>query len=496
MPQQQPQKFSKSLELLIRALDCHPVDVEQVQALLPMVLQHGEGLQARILLTGSSRAKSLLPLLPAPNFWEECWPDSARTWTQTLPEHDGTPYFSVVTPSYNQKIFLQDTVRSVLGQEFASYEHIVMDGGSTDGTSEYIQQYPHIKYISEPDRGQTHALNKALAMARGEVIAWINSDDFYMPATFQCIHDYFTHHPEENIVTGDCLWGWEKSGRLRYVTGEERDFESLIRQWNSHVPGPQQSIFFRRSVLEKAGYPDESLHYAMDYDLWLRMAHSGFVRRYINIPVAFYRFHGLSKSGDQQDWTTFYDEWYQCFMRFRQYSNILPAERLLTVAYPVRISADARERASLCAAINLCTAWKLRDMEVLLVTDRPHINPCTVAAGQKSPELAKLLPGLEAQSLPVRIATVDTLNAETFVHSAVSNSQSFALAMPPLSASIPYEQWFVNPLGLLLDNPQCTQVPLSLRVGRLPAHPLLPPAGDVGCLAMHRRAALAEHFED
>lgn len=487
--------MSKALELLIRALDCRPVEVKQVRALLPVVLQQGELLQARLLFTASSRAKALLPLLPAPNFLEECWPDSAHAWQETLPDDTDTPYFSVVTPSYNQKIFLQDTVRSVLGQGFASYEHIVMDGGSTDGTTEYIKQYPHIKYFSEADRGQTHALNKALALARGEVIAWINSDDFYLPSTFQCIHDYFTHHPEENVVTGDCLWGWEKSGRLRYVAGEERDFESLIRQWNSHVPGPQQSIFFRRSILEKAGYPDESLHYAMDYDLWLRMAHAGAVRRYMNIPVAFYRFHGLSKSGDQQDWTTFYDEWYDCFTRFRQYSQILPKERLLSVAYPVRAPADARERASLCAAINLCTAWKLRDLDVILVTDRPDIPSCTIATKENSPVLEKLLPGLSTQSLPIHIVLVDTLTPETFVRSAVNISQSFAMAMPPISPAIPYEQWFVNPLGLLLDNPCCPQAPLALRLGRLPAHPLLPPTGEWGCLAMHRREAMVEKLQ-
>ncbi|MEG2173297.1 MAG: glycosyltransferase family 2 protein [Desulfovibrionaceae bacterium] len=492
MTQTSQQGFSKALELLLRTLDCHPINVEQIKNLLPIVLQQGESLQARLLLTGSPRAKSLLPLLPPPNFWAECWPNSAHTQTETLPDFTGKPYFSVITPSYNQKIFIQDTVRSVLGQDFASYEHIIMDGGSTDGTSEYIRQYPHITYISEPDRGQTHALNKALALAQGEIIAWINSDDFYMPATFQCVHDYFTNHPEESIVTGDCLWGWEKSGRLRYVPGEERDFESLIRQWNSHVPGPQPSIFFRRSVLEKSGYPDESLHYAMDYDLWLRMAHKGFVRRYLNIPVAFYRFHGLSKSGDQQDWTTFYDEWYQCFTKFRPYSKILPAETLLTVAYPLRAAADSRERASLCAAVHLCTAWKLRDLEVLLVTDHPHVSPCTVAPNQTSPELTKLLPGLTAHSLPIRIAPVNTLNTDAFVCTAVKASHSFALAMPPLSPSIPYEQWFVNPLGMLLDTPAMPQAPLSLRIGRLPAHPFLAPAGPVGCLAMHRRTALAQ----
>lgn len=492
-PSTSPQQgLSNALQLLIRALDSRPVDVEQVRALLPVILQKGEVLQARLLLTGSPRAKALLPLLPTVSFWEECWAGSPHKGKDTLPNFEGRPYFSVVTPSFNQKIFLQDTIRSVLGQDFPSYEHIVMDGGSTDGTSEYLGQYPHIRYISEADRGQTHALNKALALAQGEIIAWINSDDFYLPSTFQCVHDYFTQHPEENIVMGDCLWGWEKSGRLRYVPGEERDFESLIRQWNSHVPGPQQSIFFRRCVLEKSGYPDESLHYAMDYDLWLRMAHSGFVRRYINIPVAFYRFHGLSKSGDQQDWTTFYDEWQQCFTRFRQYSKILPAERLLSVAYPVRTEADARERASLCAAINLCTAWKLRDMDVVLVTDRPDVQSCTVEAGQHSPELAKLLPGLEAQRLPLHIVRVEQLTPESFARSAVQTSQSFALTMPPLSPAIPYEQWFVNPLGLLLDNASWLQAPLSLRLGRLPAHPLLPPAGEWGCLAMHRREHLRE----
>lgn len=458
--------------------------------MLDMTVRQGGTLQARILLTATPAVSKYLTHLPAPAWFDECWPGTG--WPLTLPAltQGATPYFSVVTPAYNQGIFLSDTITGVMRQGFASYEHIVMDGGSTDGTLDLLRANPHIFWTSESDRGQTHALNKALRQARGEVIAWINSDDFYLPGTFEAVHDFFSAHPEEDVLTGDCLWGWEGSGRLRYVSGEERDFESLIRQWNGHVPGPQPCIFFRRRVLEQTGLGDESLHYGMDYDLWLRMALGGHVRRHVEAPLAFYRFHGHSKSGAQQDWTPFYADWHTCFTRYRQHSRVLPPQRLLGVAYPLRTAADARERASLCAALRLCAQWKFRDIDLVLVTDMPGAHREDVAPGERSSFLSEALPGLPPLSLPLRVATVPHLDTGTFVQSAVEAAPVFALCLPPISSAVPYEQWYVGPLNALLDNPDLARTSLWLRRGRLPGHPLLPPDGPFGCLAMHRRDAL------
>lgn len=487
---------NRLLSLLLTALERQPLDLTQIQDLLPLLIANGAILQTRLLCTASPYSRRVLPMLPEPDFFAECWPGSSEQWSTTLPSSEEHPYFSVVTPSYNQGVYLRQTIESVLRQNFVSYEHIIMDGGSTDDTLAVLRSYPHLRWTSEADKGQTDALNKALRQARGEVIAWINTDDFYLPETFTLVQRFFEQNPEENLVTGDSLWGWEGSGRLRYISGEERDFESLIRQWNSHVPGPQPSIFFKRRLLEEVGLPDPHLHYAMDYDLWLRMAKAGYVRRHIHIPVAFYRFHSLSKSGDQQDWSPFYAEWHACFTRYRHHSQLLPREVLLNVAYPLRMHAPARERAALCSAISLCTSWKLRDLEVLLLTDMPHVKEEYIAPGTLSEQLQRWLPGLSAQSLPLRVLPLPSLDTESFVKTVVQHCKSFAVCMPPISPAIPFEQWYVRPLGELLDNPSLSYTPLVVAPGRLPAHPLLSPAGACSCLAMHRRSALEKMFEE
>lgn len=472
-----------------------------LEDMIALTVRQGATLQARILLTSSPAATKYLSCLPKAQWLDECWLGDG--WPHTVPQAEAdmgeAPYFSVVTPSYNQGVFLTDTIASVLRQGFASYEHIVMDGGSTDSTLDILRAIPHIRWKSEPDRGQTHALNKALTEAKGEVIAWINSDDFYLPGTFEAVHEFFTAHPEESVLTGDCLWGWEDSGRLRYVSGQERDFEALIRQWNGHVPGPQPCIFFRRQVLAQTGLGDESLHYGMDYDLWLRMALAGHVRRHLPTPLAFYRFHGLSKSGAQQDWTPFYDDWQTCLTRYRKHSRILPPERLLGVAYPLRAVADARERASLCAALRLCALWKFRDIELILVTDMAGAAHEVVSPGAASAFLAEVLPGLPALSLPLRIVPEAQMDGLHFVQAAVAATEVFALCLPPISSAVPYESWFAGPLNALLDGtlPDGRALPstsLWLRRGRIAGHPLLPPDGPLGCLAMHRRAALVQEL--
>ncbi|MDR2695817.1 MAG: glycosyltransferase [Deltaproteobacteria bacterium] len=481
----------KLLHLLAAALERSPFDPARIRHLLPLLLAKGQGLQARILCTMSPHAHTLLPFFPKPDFFRELWPAHTQQRPIVPPSTDGErPFFSVVTPSFNQASYLRETIHSVLRQGVDSYEHIVMDGGSTDGSLELLRAHTHLNWTSEADRGQTHALNKALRMAQGEVIAWINSDDFYLPGAFALAQRFFMEHPEESVLTGDCLWGWENSGRLRYISCEERDFESLIRQWNNHVPGPQPAIFFRRRLLDAVGYPDEALHYGMDYDLWLRIAKAGLIRRHVPAPVAFYRFHNASKSGAQQDWSVFYPDWQTCFTRYRGHSRILPPERMLSVAYPLRADAAEREHPELREAVSLCCTWKLRDMRILLLTDIPGVHEESIPAGKHSDQLAALLPELAAQSLPILLLPVSRMDQRSFLTAIAATCDSFALCMPPISRAIPYEQWYVTPLGALLDKPELPCSPLALHAGRLPAHPLLPPEGPAGCLAMHRVSAL------
>jgi hypothetical protein len=212
------------------------------------------------------------------------------------------PLISVITPSFNQSQFIEQTIQSVLNQSCSNFEHIIMDGGSTDGTVEILKKYPHLKWNSGKDSGQTHALNKGLKMAQGDIIAWINSDDYYPPDVFQKVVNGFNNQPNANILFGDCVFTSENHSQKTVVKNRELSFEEILRYWDEWIPPTQPTIFFKSELLAKFGNFDETLNYAMDYDFWLRISREN---RFYHIPeiLAVYRFHSESKSGLGSDWT-------------------------------------------------------------------------------------------------------------------------------------------------------------------------------------------------
>jgi glycosyltransferase involved in cell wall biosynthesis len=180
------------------------------------------------------------------------------------------PLISIVTPSYNQAQFLEETLRSVAAQDYPRKEHIVIDGGSTDSSVDIIRRYePHLRYwVSEPDRGQSHAINKGLRVATGDVLAWLNSDDTYMPGALSRVGALFAAHPGVDLAYGDFLYT-DMAGRAmrRRRVFSSMSYESLL--YHDYLGQP--AVFFRRSLLEQVGLLDEALHYCMDWDLFLRM---------------------------------------------------------------------------------------------------------------------------------------------------------------------------------------------------------------------------------
>jgi glycosyltransferase involved in cell wall biosynthesis/tetratricopeptide (TPR) repeat protein/SAM-dependent methyltransferase len=225
-----------------------------------------------------------------------------------------SPRISVVTPTLNQARFLVQTIRSVTAQNYPNYEHIVIDGGSGDDTVEILKRHPHVRWLSEKDRGQSDALNKGFRMATGDIIAWINSDDWYEPGTFSLIADFFQEHPDRNIVMGNCNLVDKHGYVFDTVVNNERGFYELKQHWVPRSIPTQPAVFFRRRLLDEFGQLDESLHYAMDYDLWMRFAQKN--RLYhIDRTVANYRFHSDAKGGDQ-DWTKFLPD---CNAVYRRY---------------------------------------------------------------------------------------------------------------------------------------------------------------------------------
>lgn len=212
-----------------------------------------------------------LPLPPAPAG------RSGWTWTETpapLPERmpDGSPWpkISVVTPSFNQGQFIEETIRSVLLQGYPNLEFIIIDGGSTDGTLEIIRRYePWLAYwVSEPDRGQSHAVNKGIQRASGEIIHWLNSDDLLLPGSLALVAQKFHENPGVKLVTGQARIINEKGE----VTGELR---SAFTTWEEAATSPRNSIrqvssFFSGTLFDELGLLNESLHIAMDTELLIR----------------------------------------------------------------------------------------------------------------------------------------------------------------------------------------------------------------------------------
>ena len=237
------------------------------------------------------RLSDLPPPPPDKTGWP--WTEESPPLRSTPPEGTPWPKVSIVTPSLNQGQFIEETIRSVLLQGYPDLEYLVVDGGSTDDTIDIVKKYGHwiSHWESEPDRGQSHAINKGFARAKGEIVAWLNSDDFYLPGAVAAAARFLTAHPEAALVYGQvrvvdikskCL----RIGPARKFTLEEAFFESPI---------PQPAAFMRASAVRAAGDLDESYHFSMDYDLWLRLAREGAVRSEAE-PWAAFRWHLGSKT--------------------------------------------------------------------------------------------------------------------------------------------------------------------------------------------------------
>ncbi len=209
--------------------------------------------------------------LPTPPSGRTGWPwteESPRLPTQT---RDGGrwPRISIVTPSFNQARFLEETIRSVLLQGYPDLEYFIIDGGSSDGSVDVIQNYERwlTSWVSEPDRGQSHAINKGWQRAGGEILAWINSDDSYNPGAFRCAVEALQKEPAAGMVYSDINYIDVASNVSYRLKSQPYDFEKLLL--DNHVAQP--TVFLRREALDKVGWLDESFRLIMDQELWLRI---------------------------------------------------------------------------------------------------------------------------------------------------------------------------------------------------------------------------------
>lgn len=199
---------------------------------------------------------------------------------------------SIVTPSFNQAMFIEQTIRSVLEQDHDDIEHIVIDGGSTDATVEILSRYPHVQWLSEKDRGQSDAINKGFRISTGDILAWLNSDDWYEKNVLGAVARYFAQHPDCMIVYGDITYVNKEGKKLLSYTGDTINYRSLIE-----CPDivRQPAFFWRRALLLEKGGLDENLHLVMDFDFFLRAAQR-YRLHYLPRTISCYRCYEENKS--------------------------------------------------------------------------------------------------------------------------------------------------------------------------------------------------------
>lgn len=207
------------------------------------------------------------------------------------------PKISVITPSRNQAEFLERTILSVLNQNYPNLEYIIIDGGSTDGSVEIIRKYEKFLtyWVSGKDKGQADAINKGFKMAGGTVFAWLNADDVYLPDAMRNAAEFFKIDSEAGMCYGKAYLINETDDTIGAYPTEDFDFKRLAG-FNFIA---QPSVFFKREVYFAAGCLDSDMHYAADYDLWIRIAKTYKVR-YLPVSLSTYRLHAGSKTVSEE----------------------------------------------------------------------------------------------------------------------------------------------------------------------------------------------------
>lgn len=221
------------------------------------------------------------------------------------------PTISIVTPSFNQADFLETTIRSVLEQEgrgsLFDLEYFVIDGGSTDESAHIIQAYaPELSgWCSEPDRGQTHAINKGMERCRGDILAYLNSDDYYLPGAFKRIVQAYHESPDCDLIHGICQ-KVDAAGRLlKEQISTIKELAQILDLWDVWLRRSdnrnfiQPELFWTRKLAQRVGLFNERLHYSMDYEYWLRAFDAGAKVITLREPLAAFRIHGAQKTSQR-----------------------------------------------------------------------------------------------------------------------------------------------------------------------------------------------------
>lgn len=233
------------------------------------------------------------------------------------------PKISIVTPSYNQGQYIEQTILSVLNQNYPNLEYIIIDGGSTDNTAEIIRKYEKsLKYwVSEPDKGQAHAINKGLAHCTGEIFNWLNSDDFLEPEALHKISERFEQEDKPDLVAGE-VEIFDANGSVEYVKHQKLSAKGLLN-WEKGVSLVQPGVWMRRELMQNCGGIDEQFHYSFDWDMLIRYLYLFPNVVFLPEKIINFRYHEASKTISSL--SKFKNEEYQIIAKLqslRQFKNL------------------------------------------------------------------------------------------------------------------------------------------------------------------------------
>ena len=223
------------------------------------------------------------------------------------------PLVSFVTPSYNTLKYIKDTINSIHSQSYPNLQHIIMDGGSNDGTVEYVRSLDNITFISEKDKGQSNAINKAFGLCEGEILGWLNSDDTSNPGAIDYVVKYFDAHPEIEYIHSDVNIIDEKGLVIGRSVAEDLTLDKILFK----NPVKQPALFMRKSVLEKLGRLREDLHYVMDMEFWLRISLNNIKGVYISDEVLA-NFRMMPGTKTVESGPDFLKEWKQVLTQYHK----------------------------------------------------------------------------------------------------------------------------------------------------------------------------------
>ncbi len=204
--------------------------------------------------------------------------------------------FSIVTPSFNQGRFLPDCLVSVQSQVDVNWEHIVIDGGSTDNTQDVLRAHPQVQRVCEPDQGQSDAINKGFRRASGDWVMWLNADDYLRPGALAAVQTFATAHPDTDVIYGDCDYVDEQGRFIRHKREGRFNLQMLLF-YGCYIPST--ATFLNRRILRvgQVGHLlDVSYHVCMDLEYYLRLARHGYRFEHLPISLACFRWHGQNAS--------------------------------------------------------------------------------------------------------------------------------------------------------------------------------------------------------